>query len=92
MSIGKSFIRGPRFAFRDTSRVCLPCIFGERYRRGAAHTCADACYSCFGFGKTCTTLEGAVSELHHFETCEACGGTGRVSPAAGIEPTASATA
>jgi hypothetical protein len=81
MSIGRSFIKGPRFAFRDTSTVCVPCIFGERYRRGAVHTCADACGVCGGSG---------FVDCGGFECqCDKCEG-GRVVPAAGLEPETSA--
>lgn len=80
MSIGRSFIKGPRFAFRDTSTVCVPCIFGDRYRRGAPHTCTNACDACGGMG--------FVEQWN----CAKCDGSGRVSPAAGFEPTASAKA
>jgi hypothetical protein len=69
MSIGRSFIKGPRFAFRDTSTVCVPCVFGERYRRGAPHTCGDACGDCGGSGVLAVTLEGTLR-------CGVCGGSG----------------
>lgn len=94
MSIPRSFIKGPRFAFRGcdvaAGGACVPCVFGERYRRGAVHTCPEACGVCGGSGWLDVTM---VSESDpHDKVCSVCGGFGRVVPAAGLEPAPQARA
>jgi DnaJ-class molecular chaperone len=72
MSIGRSFIKGPRFAFKpsQTMMACEACAWGT-----GAHTCEDRCSTCEGTGyATGVTLEGT--------RCVVCGGAGRLMPTA----------
>lgn len=79
MSIGRSFIKGPRFAFRAidvaAGGACERCVFNR-----GAHICADACSICEGVGIIDVTMVDAGDP--HDRECSHCGGTGRVEPAA----------
>lgn len=71
MSVGRSFIKGPRFAFKEsqTRMACEACCWGR-----GAHTCEDLCSSCKGTGILAVIIEGTLK-------CQVCRGTGRLTPA-----------
>lgn len=71
MSVGRSFIKGPRFAFRQTHTLmaCEACAWAR-----GAHTCEDRCERCGGTGR--------IRLGRNIAPCGVCGASGRISEAA----------